>query len=535
MLWAFAGIVRCLPAAVSERVLASRTALPEVEPMKTSQKRSRGGASGAVKSAPKKGRARPTKERRKATEITETRAVDTSLAPAANAGRGVPTLGRTPQDPPLLHSQTVGQRGPVLEQDAVLHETLEAFVHEKLLERPVHVKGFGALGYFETTHSMKEHTKLAFVQNPGDRVPVAVRFSLAVSTKGTPDTSRNVRALSTKFYTADGIFDLLCNHIPVFLVRDGIRFPEAIHAFLPSPQTNLLDPSRLWRFVARAPEATHFILWLYSDLGTVKSLRHIRTYGVNTYVWRNAEGRRSYVKYHWRPLEGEQHIDRNEAVRLAGEAPDIAGQDLFDTIAAGKPVQFELNVQLMDPEDAGKLPFDPLDDTKVWDEDRHPLLPVGRLVLDRNPDDYTAQVEKIAFSPAHLLDGVELSDDKMIQARTNIYWDSQRRRLGPEFREIPINHQEGWSPDRLVTSGEGRVVSGPLVREDLRDPDDFSQAGQKYRSLSAIDQAHLVDNLAVDLAAVEGDTLTIVLGYLSKASTELGDRVARQIVRYRKR
>jgi catalase len=466
-------------------------------------------------------------------------AVKGSTAPIATtdstAQSGLGRPRREQDEPSGLQSQTVGSRGPVLEQDSVLHETLEVFINEKPLERPVHVKGFGALGHFQTTHAMTEYTKLSFVQSPGTTVPVAARFSLAVSVRGTPDTARNVRALSTKFHTGEGVFDLLCNHIPVFLVRDGIRFPEAIHAFLPSPVDNLPDPNRLWRFVARAPEAMHFIVWLYSGLGTVKSLRTIRTYGVNTYVWRNAAGVRRYVKYHWLPLAGEQHIDRQEATRLAGENPDIAGQDLHDTLAAGKTVEYELRVQLLAPEEAGALPFDPLDVTKVWDEDRHPLLPVGRLILDRNPDDYMAQVEKLAFSPSNLLDGVELSDDKLLQGRPNIYGDSQRRRMGPEFRSIPINHQESWTPSAQVTSGAGRQVAGELVRSDIQRPDDFSQAGQYYRALSPVEQEHLVDNLAADLGVVDGDTLPIVLGYLSQASTELRERIAGKIIGNRRR
>lgn len=433
------------------------------------------------------------------------------------------------------HSQTVGARGPVLEQDSILHETLETFVHTKILERQVHVKGFGAFGYFQTMQSMKQYTRLSFLQNPGQQVPVAVRFSLAVSTKGTPDTSRNLRGFSTKFYTDRGVFDLLCNHIPVILVRDAIRFPESINALLPSPENNLIDPEQFWSFVARAPEAMHLITWLYSDAGTVKSFRHIRGYSVNTYVWRNAEGLCHYVKYHWLPLAGEQFIDRQEAVRLAGENPDIAGQDLFDTIAAGKQVGYELRVQLMNPEDENFLPFDPLDDTKVWDEMQYPLLPVGRLVLNRNTDDYMEQVEKIAFSPTNLLEGAELSDDKILQGRANIYWDAQRRRLGPEFRKIPINHQENWSPDELVTSGRGRYVNGPLVRSGIPKPENFTQAGQRYLSLSPVQKSHLVDNLAADLVLVSTKTQSIVLEYLYNASVELGERVAQQIMVYAKK
>ncbi|MFC5451301.1 catalase [Paenibacillus aestuarii] len=431
--------------------------------------------------------------------------------------------------PATWHSQTVGERGPVLEQDSVLHEKLETFIHEKLLERPVHTKGYGAFGYFQTVHAMTPYTQLCFLQNPGQQTPVTVRFSLAVSNKGTPDTARNVHGFATKFYTEQGVFDLVFNHNPVFAVRDAIRFPEFIHALLPSPVNNLMDPDRFWSFVARTPESTHFLLRLYSDAGTVKSLRHMPGHSVNTYVWKNAQGVRTYVKYHWIPFAGVQYIDRQEAARIACENPDYNGKDLFDALNAGKPFEYGLYVQLMNPQDESFLPYDPLDSTKVWDERQYPLLPVGRLVLNRNPDNYQEQVEKLAFSPANLLEGAELSDDKILQGRANIYWDSQRRRLGPEFRKIPINHQQNWTPDSLVTSGNGRFVEGRLQRSEIPKQDDFAQAGQFYRALTPLEQEHLVENLAADLVGVARETQNIVLSYLSQASSELGERVARQI------
>lgn len=428
-----------------------------------------------------------------------------------------------------FHSQTVGERGPVLEQDNVLHEKLQTFIHSKLLERPVHAKGYGAFGYFQTVNNMTAYTKLCFLQNPGQQVPVAVRFSLAVSNAGTPDTSRNVRGFATKFYTDHGVFDLVFNHIPVFPVRDAFRFPEFINALLPSPTNNLTNPERFWNFIARAPESTHFLVQFYSDAGTIKSLRHIPGHSVNTYVWLNAQGVRTYVKYHWMPLEGVQYIDRQEAARLTCENPDYVAKDLFDTLNAGKTIEYGLYVQLMNPQDESFLPYDPLDCTKVWDERQYPLLPVGRLVLNNNPDNYMEQVEKLAFSPSNLLEGAELSDDKLLQGRANLYWDSQRRRLGPDFRKIPINHQQNWTPDFLVTSGNGRFVEGHLVRSDVPKQDDFAQAGQYYSALAPLQQEHLVDNLAVDLVGISPETQNIVLGYLYQASSELGERVTRKI------
>ncbi|PEX82924.1 catalase [Bacillus cereus] len=428
---------------------------------------------------------------------------------------------REPNAPAKLHSQTVGSRGPVLKQDSVLHEALQEFIHEKILERPVHVKGYGAFGYFQTIYPMSEHTKLNFLQNSNEKVPVMVRFSFAVSTKGTPDTSRNVRGFATKFYTNDGVFDLLCNHIPVFSVRDPMRFPETIKALLPSPKNNLIDPDRFWSFVARAPESIHFVVHLYSDAGTAKSLRHIPGHSVNTYVWRNAEGNRKYVKYHWYPFEGVQYINTMEATKLAAENPDYSGKDLYDAIANGKPVEYGLYVQLMDPKDEAHLSYDPLDDTKVWDEKAYPLIPVGKMILNKNPENYMEQVEKVAFSPSNLLDGAELSDDKMLQGRANIYSDSQRRRIGPEFRKLTINQQQNWTPANQITSGGGRYVEGKLERISITKQDDFKQAGEFYAKLKPIEKEHLAENLASDLKVISDDIRKVVLGYFDQVSTDL--------------
>lgn len=435
--------------------------------------------------------------------------------------------------PAKLHSQTVGKRGPILKQDNIEHETLQTFIHEKIKERPVHVKGWGAFGQFETLYSMSNYTSLSFLQQPGTRVPVFVRFSLAVSTKGTPDTSRNVRGFSTKFYTEEGIFDLICNHIPVFSVRDTIRFPEAIKAFLPSPKNNLINPSRYWNFVARAPESLLFTLLVYSNLGTVKSLRHLPGYSVNTYVWKNAEGKRHYVKYTWSPLAGQQYIRNDEAVKLAGENPDIAGQDLYNAIERGEQVEYGLYVQVIDPDKATGLPYDPLDATKIWDQQQFPFHPVGRMVLNKNPDNYMEQVEKAAFSPSNLLNGVELSDDKMLQGRANVYWDSQRNRIGSDFRNVPVNNQADWWPGDLVTSGNGRLVEGILQRSDLEKHDDFTQAGLFYESLSEDQQNDLIENMAPGLGTVSSDVYNLVLQYMNSASNDLAIKLNKSVTKKR--
>lgn len=414
-------------------------------------------------------------------------------------------------------------------QDLVLHETLAAFVTEKPPERAVHVKGYGASGYFQTYRSMKPYTKLCFLQKPGQKTPVSARFSLATGNRGTPDTSRNVRGFSVKFYTEEGVFDLLCNHIPVFLVRDAIRFPEAIRSLSPSPENQLTDPRRFWDFAAGAPEATHFIVRLYSDEGTVKSLRHLKAYSVNTYVWRNEQGERRYVRYQWLPMAGVQFIDQREAKRLAGENPDFAGADLYRAIESGVPVQYELCVQLMNPEEEKSLPYDPLDDTKIWDPERYPLLPAGRLTLNTNPQNYMEQVEKLAFSPANLLAGAELSADKMLQGRASIYWDAQRYRLGSGFRSLPVNAQAEFKSEDAVTSGEGVRLSGYAQRSEIRKANDFTQAGEFFRSLNTIQKEHLSENLAQDLINASPSSRDTVLDYLKRASAELSEAVKAKI------
>ncbi|NYB73809.1 catalase [Sedimentibacter hydroxybenzoicus DSM 7310] len=430
------------------------------------------------------------------------------------------------------HSQTVGVRGPVLVQDTVLHETLEDFVFSTTLPRRIHTKGYGAFGYFYTTHSMKQYTKAGFLQTPNKQVPVAVRFSLASSNKGTPDTLRNVRGFSTRFYTEEGIFDLLCNHLPVFFVRDAIRVPDIISHLSPSPVNNLPDPERLWSMFAEYPESTNMLIWFFSDLGTVKSLRHIKGYSVSTYVWRNAQGVRNYVKYHWFPMAGVQYIDQQEAQRLACEDPDIAGRDLYDSIAKGNAVEYEMRVQLMNPEDAKLLPFDPLDDTKVWDEAVYPLLPVGRMVLNCNPENYADQVDKLAFNPANLLPGLEFSDDKVLQGRTFIYSDAQRHRLGPDYRNIPVNKQLNWSPASMVSSGNGRYVAGEIMRAEIPNPDDFTQASQRYESFSATEKKNLANNIASGLVDAQPNTQRTVLRHLERVSPALADMVRNQMLLY---
>lgn len=433
---------------------------------------------------------------------------------------------------PVMASQTMGENGPTSIQDGVLHERLENFVRSQGIRRIVHTKGYGAIGHFTPYRSMAPYTMLSFLQDPRQTTPVISRFSLAVSSTNTPDTSRNIRGFSTRFYTPDGIFDLLTNHIPVFSVQDALNFPAAIEAFFPSPENGLPDPNRFWSFVQQFPESMLFVLWLYSDRGTLKSFRRMRTYGVNTYVWKNQKGERRFVKYHWIPLLSEECITRQEAQRLAAQHPHIAGQDLHDTLAQGIPVEYELCVQLMDPADAQTLSFNPLDDTKIWEETDYPLLPVGRLTLDENPSDYHTQVEQLAFSPAHLLEGAEFSDDKMLQGRSFIYSDAQRFRLGNEYQDIPVNRppENAFKP---VISENGQQVEDELPQDIAARYDPFTQAGKRYRALPPIEQEHLIDNLASELVTIDADLFEALLPYFTQADPELSERLNERVQYYR--
>ena len=434
----------------------------------------------------------------------------------------------TPQN-----SQTVGPRGPALMQDTLLHETMENFANAPFLRRVVHTKGFGAFGHFSPAAFIQDYTSASFLHDPSKQTRVAARFSLAASDDSTPDTSRNIRGFSVKFYTDDGVFDLLCNSIPVFFVRDAIKVPETIAALAPSPVNNLPDPNRVWGMFARTPEATNLLTWFFSDVGTAKSFRTISYHSVSTYVWKNAQGVRRYVKYRWIPVEGEKYISQKEAAKLSCENPNIAGQDLYDTIASGKSVEFDLYVQLMSPEDEYMLSYDPLDDTKIWDENQYPSLLVGRLTLNRNPDNHLEQIEKLAFAPANLVDGIELSDDKMLQGRAIVYSDAQRHRLGNDFRKIPVNRQANWSPSFMTDSGDGRQIEGTIGRIPIPKQDDFTQARQRYNSLSEQQKHNLTDNLAAELSAASIENQRIVLGYLKQASPEMARQVYRQMKHYR--
>jgi catalase len=470
----------------------------------------------------------------------------------------------TNQGVPVSNNQnslTVGDRGPVLLQDVHLIEKLAHFGRERIPERVVHAKGAGAHGHFQVYKSMEQYTCANFLQDPTRQTPVAVRFSTVVGARGSADTVRDPRGFAVKFYTEEGNYDLVGNNLPVFFIRDAIKFPDMVHAFKPAPDTNIPTASsansRFWDFISLTPESTHMIIWLFSDRGTVKSYRKMEGFGVNTYKWVNKEGKAVYVKYHWKPMAGLETIDRHEATRLAGEDPDIATRDLWDTIASGVTVEYELNVQIMDIADEFKQSFDPLDVTKTWPEDRFPLMPVGKMVLNRNPENYFAEVEQAAFCPASIVPGIELSADKLLQGRAFSYADTQRYRLGPNYLQLPINRPRvpvnnnqrdgfmqyapygggtvNYDPNTLAggTPGEATAyptsqprVEGDVERRKISLTNDFEQAGELYRSFSKVNQDHLIDNIVDSLGKADKPIQQRMVENLANADPELGKRVA---------
>lgn len=460
------------------------------------------------------------------------------------------------------HSLTVGSGGPVLMEDLHLLDKISHFDQERIPERVVHAKGAGAFGTFTLYRSMKAYTMADFLQDPSKKTRVFARFSTVIGSKGSADTVRDPRGFAVKFYTEQGIYDIVGNNLPVFFIRDAIKFPDVIHSLKPAPDSNLKDPKRFWDFISLSPEATHMITWLYSDLGTIKDYRHTNGFGVNTYVWVNAHGKRLFIKYHWITQQGLKTIDRHESEELAGKDPDIAVRNLYNAIECGNYPKWELCVQMMEPEQMSRLRFDPLDDTKTWPEDQFPLIKVGMMELNSNPENFFAQTEQAAFSPANVVPGIELSADKMLQGRGFSYHDTQRHRLGPNFMQLPINRpitpvcnnqRDGsmtydfnpnpinYSPSSLGCCDVAPPPSCPLPpdyaqgaieRASIEETNDFYQAGEQYLSYTYKEKEHLIDNIAVELYLCPHDIQMRVLCMFEKANKEFAHGVKEKMKEY---
>ena len=465
------------------------------------------------------------------------------------------------------HSLTVGCNGPMLMKDAYYLEKMAHFDRERIPERVVHANGTGAFGYFQTTCSMARYTKAGLFSQAGKVTPVFVRFSTVAGHKGSADTLRDPRGFAVKFYTEEGNLDIVGLNFPVFFIRDAMKFPDLLHSLKPAPDTGVKDNARFWDFYSQMPECTNMITYLYSDEGTIPSYRKMDGFGVNTYVWVNSQGERFYVKYHFRSHQGKETVDRHEAARLAGVEPDVAKTDLYRTLESGQTAAWDLAVQLMPICQASMQKFDPLDDTKLWPEEQFPLHKVGQLVLNRNFENEFVQVEQSAFCPANLVPGIEFSDDKMLAGRVFSYGDAQRYRVGPNYTELPINRPRtpanNYQQDGMMRTSfrkgtvnyyphSGALGCGPQqktacppytapysrgnqIRSPLYQADDFTQAGERFRGMSRLEQEHLADNIAVELAQTPAVISGQCLEYFRKACPQWADMVEKAMKGYENR
>ncbi|KAM4723175.1 catalase-like [Rhinophrynus dorsalis] len=342
-----------------------------------------------------------------------------------------------------LNVLTAGHRGPMLMQDTVFMDEMAHFDRERIPERVVHAKGAGAFGYFEVTHDITKYSKAKVFDKIGKRTDIAVRFSTVAGEAGSADTIRDPRGFAVKFYTEDGIWDLVGNNTPIFFIRDPMLFPSFIHSQKRNPQTHLKDPDTVWDFWSLRPESLHQVTFLFSDRGIPDGHRHMNGYGSHTFKLENAEGRAVYCKFHYKTDQGIKNLSLEEADRLVVSDPDYGIRDLFQSIAKKKFPSWTMYIQIMTFEEAEKCPFNPFDLTKVWSHKDYPLIPVGKLVLNRNPENYFAEVEQLAFDPSNMPPGIEPSPDKMLQGRLFSYPDTHRYRLGPNYLHIPVNSPQG--------------------------------------------------------------------------------------------
>lgn len=454
------------------------------------------------------------------------------------------------------NSMTAGSRGPTLIQDVHLLEKLAHFNRERVPERVVHAKGAGAHGYFEVTNDVSSYTKAAFLSEVGKRTPLFARFSTVAGENGSADTVRDPRGFAVKFYTEEGNYDLVGNNTPVFFIRDAIKFPDFIHTQKRDPRTHLKNPTAVWDFWSLSPESLHQVSILMSDRGIPATLRHMHGFGSHTFKWVNAEGDGVWVKYHFKTEQGVKNLSPDVAAKLAGENPDYHTEDLFNAIEKGDFPSWKLYVQIMPLEDADTYRFDPFDVTKVWSQKDYPLIEVGRMVLDRNPENYFAEVEQATFSPGTLVPGIDVSPDKMLQGRLFAYSDAHRYRVGANHQALPINRPRSevnnYQRDgqmRFDDNG-GRSVyyepnsfGGPTESQENKQAaypvsgvadsvaydhnDHYTQAGDLYRLLSEDERTRLVANIVEAMKPVEKEEIKLrQIQHFYKADPEYGTRVA---------
>lgn len=465
------------------------------------------------------------------------------------------------------NSLKVGERGPTLLEDFLLREKITHFDHERIPERVVHARGSGAHGFFELNSSLAEFTQAEFLQEPGKRTPVFVRFSTVAGSRGSSDLARDVRGFAIKFYTEQGNFDLVGNNMPVFFIQDAIKFPDLIHAVKPEPHNEIPQAASahdtFWDFISHTPEAAHMIMWVMSDRAIPRSFRMMEGFGVHTFRFINASGESTFIKWHLKPALGMKSILWDEAQRISGCDPDFHRRDLWEAIETGNFPEWEVGVQLIPEADEHKYDFDLLDPTKLVPEELVPITPIGRLVLDRNPENFFAEVEQVAFHVGHVVPGIDFTNDPLLQGRLFSYTDTQLIRLGgPNFHEIPINRpiapvhnnqrdgfmrqminrgKTAYDPNSLggndpqqakradggFTSFMERIDSRKVRARSKSFTDHFSQAAMFFRSQTEVEQQHIVNALRFELGKCETAAVRERMLYLlSQIDVGLANNVA---------
>ena len=490
----------------------------------------------------------------------------TELNASDKVGSGGPNIGKNPTVGPLdrvrvdstdralttnqgvpvadnQHSLKTGLRGPTLLEDFILREKITHFDHERIPERIVHARGSAAHGFFECTKSLKEHTRASLFEEVGKQTPVFVRFSTVVGERGSTDTARDVRGFAVKFYTDEGNWDLVGNNIPVFFIQDAMKFPDLVHAAKPEPHFAMPQAGTahdtFWDFASLMPEITHMLMWAMSDRAIPRSYRTMQGFGVHTYRLVNAQGKSSFVKFHWSPRAGTHSLVWDEAVKISGADPDFHRRDLWEAIEAGAYPEYELGLQIFTEEQAEDFTFDVLDATKIVPEELVPIVPVGKLVLNRNPDNFFAETEQVAFCVAHVVPGIDFTNDPLLAGRIHSYVDTQISRLGgPNFHEIPINapiaqvhnnQREGmhrqaihrgrvsYEPNSLgggcpFQAGAAGFVSFPEPCEDgdhkvrgkaERFADHYTQATLFWKSQTDVEKQHIINAFRFELSRVQ--------------------------------
>ncbi|GLW12947.1 catalase [Microtetraspora sp. NBRC 13810] len=468
------------------------------------------------------------------------------------------------------NSLAAGARGPTLMEDFHFREKITSFDHERIPERVVHARGAGAYGYFQVYEPLTEFTRADFLRDPAARTPVFVRFSTVAGSRGSADTVRDVRGFATKFYTGEGNFDLVGNNMPVFFIQDAIKFPDFVHAVKPEPHNEIPQAASahntLWDFVSLQPETMHMMMWLMSDRALPRSYRMMQGFGVHTFRFVDQNGRGTFVKFHWKPLLGTHSLVWDEAQKIAGKDPDFNRRDLWDSIEAGVFPEYELGVQLVPEDREFAFDFDLLDATKIIPEELVPVRPIGKMVLDRNPENFFAETEQVAFHIGNVVPGIDFTNDPLLQGRLFSYLDTQLIRLGgPNFAQIPVNRpvarvhnnqRDGYNQRRVhqgTTSyapnslGAGcpmvadashggyvhyqeRVDGAKIRRRSESFGDHYSQAELFWNSMSDWEKEHIVAAYRFELGKVEHRHIRVrVVAHLAEVHPDLAARVAEGI------